>query len=173
MINRIPVIGVMGASAAAHADLAEPVGRLIAQCGFHVLTGAGPGVMESVLKGFTSVSPRAGLAIGVVPGFPQPDKSFKPMDGHPNPYVEIPIYTPLGIFDGTDPEQLSRNHVNILTSTRVIALPGSKGTRNEVMLAQLHKKPLMLYGPKAAFELFPANAPHTENFVELERFVRG
>lgn len=42
-------------------------------------------------------------------------------------------------------EALSRNHINILTSDVVVALPGGPGTASEVRLALHYGKPVVLF----------------------------
>lgn len=60
-----------------------------------------------------------------------------PPAGYPNPYTEIVIRTqcPLSMHPMTGTELSSRNHINILSSDIVIALPGSSGTWSEIQLA--------------------------------------
>ena len=63
----------------------------------------------------------------------------------PNPWVEIPIFThlPLSGIRGTDP--LSRNHVNVLSSDVIIALPGGAGTASEARLALAYGRPIVAF----------------------------
>lgn len=137
----------MGSGQTPWADLAYTLGRGLAAMNVHLLTGGGAGVMTSVSEGFTSQSPRAGLAIGIVPTEPRSDHSFSVKDGYPNPFIELPIITPLGVYAGIDPYQISRNHINIMTSDFIIALPGSGGTHNEIDLGLRFHKPVCLLGP--------------------------
>ncbi|MEW6279827.1 MAG: DNA-binding protein, partial [Candidatus Eremiobacterota bacterium] len=142
------IVGVMG-SAKSAPDWAEAFGAALAREGWHLLTGGGLGVMEAVSRGFVrSDFPGRGVCLGILP---------EASDRYPNQWVEIPIRTPLGRFDPVDPERITRNHLNILTSTAVVALPGNQGTRNECELALGYGRPLLYLGPPAAFEGFPAS----------------
>lgn len=139
-VTRLPIVGVMGSSEHAHADLAVPLGRLLAAMPVHLLTGAGQGVMGAVSAAFVKVKNRAGLCIGVVPA-EDIEHPTQAAQGYPNEYVELPIRTHLVrkqpfLWDG-----LTRNHVNILTADVVIALPGSTGTAHEIEIAARYGKP--------------------------------
>jgi len=137
-MNRLPIVGVMGSGTDEHSDLAEPLGERIASMGCHLLTGGRGGVMEAVGRGFCRVADRAGCSIGVLP------------DGtRPNPFVEIPIYTQLSSAnDRNSPAwRWSRNHVNVRSSTLVVALPGGAGTASELELAAAgeHSRPCIAF----------------------------
>lgn len=153
-MHKLPIIGVMGASTAAWAEYAVPLGRHIAGLQAHLLTGGGAGVMTSVAEAFTSVQPRAGLSIGCLPTLSE-NEGFQLKPGYPNPYIEIPIVTPLNTVAAAG-SMLNRNYVNILTSDIIIALPGNSGTLNEAELALRFGKPIILFGPTEAFATFPA-----------------
>ena len=143
-LSRSPVIGVMGSHAAAHVDKALEVGRWIAESGFHLLTGGGGGVMESVSQAFCQVTDRRGMSLAVIPSVVS-DRIATPEEGYPNPWVDIPIYTHLdrGVHSGDEPT--SRNHINVLSSTVVILLPGGEGTASEARLAMRYRKPCIAY----------------------------
>lgn len=64
------------------------------------------------------------------------DGTINPPAGYPNPYVELCINTHLPASGTQGTQCHSRNHINILTSDIVIALPGSAGTASEVFLAR-------------------------------------
>ena len=66
-IIRKPIIGVMGSHEREWEELSVPVGKLIAQHDFHLLTGAGAGVMLSVARSFCNEKDRDGLSIGIIP----------------------------------------------------------------------------------------------------------
>lgn len=68
-VRRRPIVAVIGSGAPDHGNpgLSEAIGRLIAEMGFHLLTGGGRGVMADASRGFTSVPDRAGLALGIIP----------------------------------------------------------------------------------------------------------
>lgn len=136
--RRLPVIGVMGGRADPMPEFAEPLGRAIARGGWHVLTGGGVGIMMSVGRGFVETAPRAGLCIGILRG----ESDGRPLEGYPNPFVEVPIFTHLPAGDdGPD----SRNHLNILSSTVILALPGGDGTRSEIDLALRYGRPVAIH----------------------------
>ena len=149
--RRRKVVGVMGSSSAPHADLSATVGVIIANLGCHLLTGGGHGVMAAVSEAFSGVSGRAGLVIGVIRagdevrcGLREGKRSYVPRTP-PNESVEIPIFThlPTSGPDGKGPT--SRNHINVLTSDVVVALPGGPGTLSEVELALEYEWPLILF----------------------------
>ena len=133
--RQIPVVGVMGSGATPHAHLAEPLGRALAGLGVHLLTGGGSGVMESVSRAFSAVQGREGLVIGILPaGDARPDRADadpQTPPGYPNPWVELAIRTHLDARGDDGSGILSRNHINILSSDVVIALPGSSGTASK------------------------------------------
>ena len=125
----------------ANPEVAAEIGRLIARLGHDLLTGAGQGVMRAVAEAFISVTPRAGISIGVVPAKAAGDAT--PPAGYPNEFVELPIYTHLG--RGGSDDNTSRNPVNVLTSNAIILLPGHGGTYAELRLAARYNRPRILY----------------------------
>ena len=167
-MNRLPIVGVMGAGAHAHEELAVPLGRRLARLGVHVLTGGGTGVMTSVSRAFAGVKDRAGVVIGVLP-LAVADGGPAAGGDYPNPWVEVPIRTHLGKL-GADPS--SRNHVNILTSDVVVALPGSVGTASEVELAVRYGRPIVLFGDVARAEELPPQVATADSVDEVIAFVR-
>ena len=82
---------------------------------------------------------RAGLALGIIPRSATGDEE---KEGYPNPWVELPIHTHLAGHLGPDGED-SRNPINVLTAWRIIALPGSDGTRAEIRLAVRYGRPVL------------------------------
>jgi uncharacterized protein (TIGR00725 family) len=170
MIDRLPIIGVMGSHDKDWTELAVPVGRMIADFGYHLLTGAGAGAMTAVAKAFTEVEPRAGLSLGVVPTVDY-DGNFVPRERYPNPYIEIPILTPLDKRAVNDSTPYSRNYVNVMTSHALIILPGEHGTQNEVSLALQFHKPMILFGPDAAFSKFPDSPTRVHDIEEVREFL--
>ncbi len=140
-IHRLPIVAIIGSGDPDHGnpELAAAVGRLIGEMGFHLLTGGGRGVMADACRGFTSVPERAGFALGIIPRSLTGDEA---KDGYPNPWVEIPILTHLAGRLGPDGED-SRNPINVLTAWRIVALPGSAGTRAEIRLALRYGKPVL------------------------------
>jgi uncharacterized protein (TIGR00725 family) len=135
-----PLVAVLGSGAVEFRELAEPLGRWLAESGYDLLTGGGAGVMTAVSRAFTGVPNRRGLSIGVLPAGPPP--------GYPNPFVEIVIQTHLPKRGEEGADVLSRNHINVLSASVVVALPGREGTRSEVALALHYRRPLIAFlGP--------------------------
>ena len=93
--------------------------------------------MEAVSRAFHSVPDRRGFVIGVLPG-----EAGRPLEGYPNPWVEIPIATHLPFSGEQGTEVRSRNHINVLSADAIIVLPGGAGTASEVHLAIEYRKPL-------------------------------
>ena len=117
-------IGVMGASSAIeHATerLAEQAGRLIAQRGAVLITGA--------TKGYPLAAARAATqAGGQVIGFsPAINPSEHRRLGLPSDYHEIIVYTGLS-YKG-------RNLLNVRASSALIFIGGSMGALNEFTIA--------------------------------------
>jgi uncharacterized protein (TIGR00725 family) len=171
--SRLPIVGVMGSGVEAHADRALPLGAWLAREGVHLLTGGGGGVMEAVSRAFFEVQDRVGRVIGVLPGSVR-DVSGPRAPGYPNPWVEIPIVThlPLSGIRGTEP--LSRNHINVLSSRVIVALPGGPGTSSEVRLALRYGRPLVawLESRREMADLDP-EAPVRSTLREVQGFVRA
>ena len=164
---------MMGSHAASHESRAAPLGRWIAEQGYHLLTGAGDGVMAAVSRAFAEVVPRDGLVIGVVPSLTE-DARRAPVPGYPNPWVELPVYTHLGVGDPDGEAPESRNHVNILTSTAVILLPGSTGTLSEARLAVRYATPCVAFlTDRSEIPDLPAEVPHVFDLGGVAEFVRA
>lgn len=170
MIDKRPIIGVMGSHEKPWEQYAHPLGRMIAEHDYHLLTGAGGGAMTAVSKGFVEVQNRAGYSIGIVPTL-EYSGDFVESEIYPNPYIEVPILTPLDSKAQKDVRPFSRNYVNIMSSHAIIALPGDHGTKNEVSLALTFGKPLILFGPEDAFERFPGHPSRTDDILEVREFL--
>lgn len=150
LVRRLIVVGVMGSGDHEIAELAEPVGRLVARAGHHLLTGGADGVMRAVARAFVGVPDRRGLSIGIV----RADGSDHLGDGRPsracrsrgpNPYVELPIFTHLPHSGSLGKDALSRNHINVLTSNVLVVLPGGAGTASELELAVEYGRRAILF----------------------------
>jgi len=168
-VNRYPIIGVMGSHEKSWEEYAIPVGELIANHGYNLLTGAGAGVMTAVAKGFTDVNNRKGVSIGILPAVDYKGQKLD-KEEYPNPYIEIPLITPLSAKAQSDAMPFSRNLVNVMTAKALVILPGSHGTRNEVSLALMYNKPIVMFGPDGAFTKFPEDPPRAENINHIEQF---
>ena len=140
-VQRLPIVAIFGSGDPEHGNpgLAHALGRLVAEMGFHLLTGGGRGVMADACRGFVSVEGRAGVCLGIIP---QSLEADEPKDGYPNLWVEIPILTHLAGRLGPDGAD-SRNAINVLTAWKILVLPGNSGTRAEVRLARHHGKPIL------------------------------
>ena len=169
MIQRRSIVGVMGSHEEAWEQYATPVGELLAKRGFNLLTGAGGGVMTAVAKSFTDVSDREGVSIGVLPAVDYRGQALD-KEEYPNPYIEIPMITPLSAQAQNDAMPYSRNLVNVMTAKALIILPGSHGTKNEVSLGLMYNKPLVMFGPDEAFEKFPDDPLRTDDIKHVEQF---
>ncbi|MES2191625.1 MAG: DNA-binding protein [Pseudomonadota bacterium] len=166
------VIGVMGSGKMPWEELASPLGAWIAQNGHDLLTGGGEGVMFSVARAFSQTPGRRGKSLGVVPTRSDARLGFVPLKGYPNPFVELPIITPLPRReDGAAPGTVNRNYVNILTSDVVVALPGSAGTLEEITLALRFQKPLICFGPMDGWASLPEDAAHTDRLETVCSFI--
>ena len=165
-IIRRPMVGVMGSGQDEHADLAEPIGELIAGSGCHLLTGGGRGTMTATARGFTRINPRAGLSIGILRG----RGDGRPVAGYPNAFVEIPIQTHLDESgkEGTGP--MSRNHINVLSPDLVVALPGGFGTQSEIELATRYGRRIIVHATwKSAFPALDC----WESIDQCRRWIEG
>lgn len=168
-VNRYPIIGVMGSHEKSWEEYAIPVGELIANRGYNLLTGAGAGVMTAVAKGFTDVNNRKGVSIGILPAVDYKGHKLD-KEEYPNPYIEIPLITPLSAKAQSDAMPFSRNLVNVMTAKALVILPGSHGTRNEVSLSLMYNKPIVMFGPDGAFTKFPEDPPRAETINHIEQF---
>ena len=166
-VTRLPIVGVMGSGVEAHRERAARLGTWLAAQGAHLLTGGGAGVMEAVARAFCETPGRRGLSIGIIPALGGPVRPTGP-----NPWIEIVIRTHLPLTGPRGTEPGSRNHINILSSDVIVALPGSEGTASEVRLAQRYAHPLICYLPdRGAIPALPAEVCVTDDFEEVQRFV--
>lgn len=135
----------MGSGTREFAPHALALGRGLASAGVHLLTGGGGGVMAAVSSGFASVERRDGLIVGVLPA--EPDDTASSPVGYPNEHVELVIRTHLTARGEDGADVMSRNHINVLSSDVIIAMPGGTGTQSENDLAQRYQKPLVRFDP--------------------------
>lgn len=168
---RLPIVGVMGSGTSAHSPKASPLGRWLAEIGVHLLTGGGAGVMEAVSHAFHHVPNRRGSVIAVLPceagGLPERTKA-----GYPNSFVEIPIRTHLPLSGTQGTEAMSRNHINVLSSDVIVALPGGAGTASEVSLCVRYAKPVVAFlATSDQLPAFPATVPVHHSLDAVQAFV--
>ena len=128
--------------------------------------------MDAVCQAFHSVNKRTGQIIGILPGAVC-DGEYQAMPGYPNPWIEIPIRTHLPLSGSRGTEQASRNHINILTSNVIVALPGGHGTASEVRLALQYEKPLVAF-LHSSDEIpgLPSEAYVEPNLEKVKDFIR-
>ncbi|MFQ5673259.1 MAG: molybdenum cofactor carrier protein [Nitrospinales bacterium] len=171
------IIGVIGSATASHPHLSIPLGRWLAEQGYNLVNGGGPGVMEAVAKAFCEVKERTGIVIGILPSryaceSPEQRRDHQPQEGYPNAYVDIPIYTHLHLSGSQGKETDSRNHIIVLTANTVIAFPGNAGTRSEIELALEYRKPLIIVNPAGEWDEFKNSAAMVKNIEEMIDGIR-
>lgn len=165
-------VGVMGSGSDEHENLAVPLGELLARLEVNLLTGAGGGVMTSVSRAYVRSRRGRGISIGIVPCDSLAARDV-PRQGSPNPYVELPIFTHLPHSGTEGRDDLSRNHINVLSSDAVVALPGNAGTASEVELALRYAKPVAVFATSAGqVENFNAGAARLYDIEGVEAFLR-
>jgi uncharacterized protein (TIGR00725 family) len=110
------LIAIIGASdcSAPEAEMAETVGRVLAEGGATLVCGGRGGVMEAACRGARQAG---GLTVGILPGN-DPDEA--------NPYVDVAVATGLGE---------ARNAIVARTARAVIAIGGQYGTLSEMAFA--------------------------------------
>ena len=167
------IIGVMGSGNAEWPELAVPLGVWIADNGYDLLTGAGGGVMLSTARAFFTRIGRVGRSIGIIPSEPDSELGFTPRPGYPNPFIDLPILTPLPRREATAPDnEITRNYINVLTSDVIIALPGERGTHDEVRLAKRFARPVLCFGPNGAFNTLPEEVEITRDIQRVYYFIK-
>jgi uncharacterized protein (TIGR00725 family) len=166
-------VGVIGSGTDEHDELARPVGEALAELGVNLLTGGGPGVMRAVSRAFTRSSHHRGICIGVIPCASRSDRAT-PKPGYPNEFVELALYTHLPFSGEQGTDDLSRNHINVLSCAAIIALPGEAGTASEVALAIRYGKPVIAYSPSPGFvQRIPASVRRVDSIDGVKMFVRA
>jgi uncharacterized protein (TIGR00725 family) len=165
----------MGSGSESCETQACALGAWLASIGVHLLTGGGAGVMESVGRGFCSVADRRGLSIGIVPARLDAHSGayVGPKTGYPNPYVELPVMTHLHQSGNQGTALLSRNHINVLTSSVLVAMPGGAGTSSEVRLAvDVYDRPIVAYlADRSKIPDLPERVPVEPELEGVKAFV--
>jgi uncharacterized protein (TIGR00725 family) len=165
-------IGVIGSGRDAHQDLARELGALLARLGVNLMTGAGRGVMTSVSRAFTRARRTKGVCIGIVPCRSERDRTT-PKRGYPNKFIELPIYTHLPYSGDLGRHDLSRNHIIVLSSDAIVALPGKEGTASEVDLALRYRKPIVIYShDDFSVRLFSSAVPRASKIADVRAFLK-
>ncbi|QDU73562.1 hypothetical protein Pan97_05380 [Bremerella volcania] len=170
-VQRLPIVGVMGSGKDDHLELSLELGWLLGTLGVHLLTGGGRGTMAAVSEAFARTHDRRGMVLGILPS----DHSrTKPKADYPNDWVEIPIVTHLPHSGERGTESTSRNHINILTSDAIVALPGGPGTSTEVQLAIRYGKPIIAYlGTTGGIPDLPQDVAVATTIDQVEAFLRS
>jgi len=111
-----PIIAVVGPATCSEkqADLAEAIGRTIAERGAILVCGGRGGVMEAACRGAASAG---GTTVGILPGTDV---------GEGNAYLTVALPTGLGE---------ARNALVARAGQAMIAIGGSYGTLSEIALA--------------------------------------
>lgn len=120
----ISVIGGSSISAKVE-DLAESVGRMIAELGCVLVCGGLSGAMEAAARGAKKAG---GITIGILPGKDKHDA---------NSYIDIALPTSIGY---------ARNTIVACSADIVVALPGSFGTNSEICYGLVYGRPVIDLG---------------------------
>jgi hypothetical protein len=104
-------------------EVAETVGRLIAERGGILVCGGKEGVMRAACEGAKKEN---GITVGILPGSEKAEA---------NEFVDIAIPTGIGH---------RRNFLVVSSADVVIAIGGRSGTLNEISFAMIFNKPLVL-----------------------------
>jgi uncharacterized protein (TIGR00730 family) len=147
-----PAVSVFGSTRVREGDpeyqLAETMGQLLAETGFAVITGGGPGAMEAANKGAQS---KGGASIGFNIRLPNQQR--------PNPYID---YDKLVTFEYF----FVRKVMFLKYSQAFIVLPGGFGTLDElseaITLIQTGKS-----------QKFPVIMMGSEYWGDLYRWIRN
>ena len=166
-------IGVIGSGTREHDEDARPLGELLADLGVNLLTGGGEGVMKAVSRAFVRRSSGRDICIGIIPCASEADRAA-PRPGYPNEFVQLAIYTHLPFSGAEGTHDLSRNHINVLTCSAIVALPGDDGTLSEAALAIRYAKPIVAFSrTPALLERFPKTILRAAVLADVETFLRA
>jgi uncharacterized protein (TIGR00725 family) len=169
-VTRLPVVGVLGSGSVAHDERSRALGSWLARQDVHLLTGGGGGVMSAVSEAFSGVGDRRGLVIGILPA--AEGAAAEPREGYPNPWVEVAVRTHLPLRGDAGAEPMSRNHINVLSSDVLVALPGGSGTASEVALALRYGRPVIAFlGSRDEIPGLPAEVQAEDDLERIEAFV--
>lgn len=152
-------VGVIGSGTEKHSPLCQPLGQWLAAQDCDLINGGGGGVMEAVSQAFAEVPDRKGNVIGIIPASgpcdsPEARSAYAPLQGYPNSWVDIPIYTHLPLSGASGKDIASRNSIIILSADVIVAFPGGAGTRSEIQLALEYGKPLLVLNPNHEWDEF-------------------
>jgi len=92
--------------------------------------------------------------------------------GYPNEWAEVVIQTHLATSGTAGTDLTSRNHINILSSDVVVALPGGPGTLSEVQLANIYgKQAIAFLGPEEDEKTIASLATAADLEVPIARTI--
>jgi uncharacterized protein (TIGR00725 family) len=120
----VAVVGP-GRAGAAETELAEAVGRGLAERGAVLVCGGLGGVMEAACRGAAQAG---GETVGILPGLDR---------GQANPHVLVAVPTGMGE---------ARNALVVRAADALIAIGGEWGTLSEIALAMKTGKPVVGLG---------------------------
>jgi uncharacterized protein (TIGR00725 family) len=164
-------VGVIGSGTLEHDEYARPVGEMLADLGVNLLTGGGRGVMTAVSRAFIRRRRDQGICIGILPCESESERAT-PKTGYPNEFVELAIRTHLPLSGPQGLDDLSRNHINVLSCAALVALPGESGTAAEASLAVRYGRPVMAFGPRSGWlDDFPASVPRATRLEDVRQFL--
>ena len=106
-------------------DLAQAVGKMIAELGCVLVCGGLGGAMEAAAMGAKKAG---GVTIGILPGKDKRDA---------NAYIDISLPTSIGY---------ARNTVVACSADIIVALPGSFGTNSEICFGLVYGRPVIDLG---------------------------
>lgn len=102
--------------------IAQETGRLIAEEGWVLICGGGPGIMEAACRGAKQAG---GLTVGILPSF----------DGkEANDFLDVKLTTGLGY---------ARNVLVVRAADAIVAICGEYGTLSEIAFAFNDPKPIV------------------------------
>jgi predicted Rossmann-fold nucleotide-binding protein len=71
-------------------------------------------------------------------------------------------------------DDLSRNHINVLSCAAIVALPGAEGTAAEVALAVRYGKPVVIFcEDPSQVATFHGDVARLTEITRVEEFLRG
>jgi uncharacterized protein (TIGR00725 family) len=166
-------IGVIGSGTHEHDADAGPIGELLADLGVNLLTGGGRGVMTAVSRAFVRRGGPRGVCIGIIPCASEADRATPP-PGYPNEFVQLAIHTHLPYSGRQGIHDLSRNHINVLTCSAIVALPGEDGTLSEASLALRYARPIVAFSnTPALLQRFPDSIRRMNSIGNVDAFLRA
>lgn len=133
-------------------QMAEEVGRLVAQRGAVLVSGGRTGVMEAASRGAKQAG---GTVVGILPSANRAEA---------NEYIDIAIPTGLGFA--------MRNIITVRTSDVLIAIQGESGTLSEIVSTYSHGKPLIVLSTSGGWaERLKGAIPYEGEYLDHKKIV--